>query len=89
MLLLLSKEKKISCKCGWKEYTFGVTLKNKTKQIILGFKTAKTQENITEGLLLSPKIQDRSKKQQQQHINKNIFCPFVFVCICIGEETTK
>lgn len=63
---------------------FGITLKNKTKQIIMGFKTAKAQGNITEGLFLKSKSQDRSLK----NIDKNIFCPFVFVCICIGGEVT-
>jgi len=50
----------------------------------MGFKTAKAQGNITEGLFLKPKSQDRSLK----NIDKNIFCPFVFVCICIGGEVT-
>lgn len=29
----------------------------------MGFKTAKTEENITEGLFLKPKSQDRSLKK--------------------------
>ena len=50
----------------------------------MGLKTAKAQGNITEGLFLKPKSQDRSLK----NIEKNIFCLFVFVCICIGGEVT-